>query len=196
MQYNFTLMQIAKYRVEFFSSRGNASSVRHVVICDTFIEVRRKVFLFRQPSFNWCFGFRLFDNRTGKFIRMLTDKDDNMTDLLKCFPEKITIHAIWSSNAVLIDDQLVNIEPSRKLSNHSAEFAWGYPGSGSAQLALAILLKYVDAPNALRYYQTFKDVVIANLPNATIYMTIDLKNKMAQVLYLVDGIGQPELFNQ
>lgn len=51
------------------------------------------------------------------------------------------------------------------LANHSPTgFCWGYGGSGPAQTALAILADYLGDALALRYYQMFKGVVIANLP--------------------------------
>lgn len=48
--------------------------------------------------------------------------------------------------------------PSLKLRNHSPTgFAWGYGGSGPAQLALALLLDWSgDEDLALRLYQQFK----------------------------------------
>ncbi|HZC23345.1 MAG TPA: DUF6166 domain-containing protein [Candidatus Binatia bacterium] len=52
------------------------------------------------------------------------------------------------------------------LVNHSPTgIAWGYGGSGPAQLALAILADYLDDDRyALRIYQHFKWSLIANLP--------------------------------
>lgn len=58
-------------------------------------------------------------------------------------------------------------EPSLKIRNHSPDgFSWGYCGSGCAQLALGILLEEFGAEVAQRYYQEFKQEVIAGLPNA------------------------------
>lgn len=52
------------------------------------------------------------------------------------------------------------------LRNHSPTgFDWGYGGSGSAQLALAILADHLeDDEQALNLYQRFKWTVIAGLP--------------------------------
>lgn len=48
--------------------------------------------------------------------------------------------------------------------NHSPDgFAWGYNGSGPAQLALAILLDLYDQETACKHYQEFKRRVIAVL---------------------------------
>lgn len=54
---------------------------------------------------------------------------------------------------------------SLKIRNHSPDgFAWGYSGSGPAQLALAILLEETDEETAQDLYQDFKSKVISNLP--------------------------------
>ena len=42
-------------------------------------------------------------------------------------------------------------------------FAWGYGGSGPAQLALAVLADALDDQRALKLYQDFKWAVIAPL---------------------------------
>lgn len=47
--------------------------------------------------------------------------------------------------------------------NHSDGFAYGYNGSGPAQLALAILVDLVGAKSAETLYQAFKQDVIAKL---------------------------------
>lgn len=48
--------------------------------------------------------------------------------------------------------------PSQSIHNHSPDgFEWGYPGSGPAQLALAILLDFTqDRDLAELHYQDFK----------------------------------------
>ena len=49
------------------------------------------------------------------------------------------------------------LEPRYDLANHSPDgFEWGYPGSGPAQLALAMLADATDADTAQRHYQQFK----------------------------------------
>lgn len=67
--------------------------------------------------------------------------------------------------------------PSQKVFNHSPDgFAWGYGGSGPAQLALGILLNYYrraglskkfGAELAMRYHQGFKWAIIAKLDQAS-----------------------------
>ena len=83
---------------------------------------------------------------------------------------------------VLVDDKgngtkwrELPLEPSLKLVNHSPDgFEWGYPGSGPAQLALAILLHHFSQdPNvvpeyrkalAIALHQPFKRAYIERLP--------------------------------
>ena len=63
------------------------------------------------------------------------------------------------------------LEPSLKILNHSPTgFAWGYMGSGPAQLALAMLLDYTgDATFANRYHQLFKIDIISDLPRDEVW---------------------------
>ena len=58
------------------------------------------------------------------------------------------------------------LDPRYDLRNHSPTgYAWGYGGSGPAQLALAILADLLeDDEKAQRLYQPFKWKVIARLP--------------------------------
>ncbi len=67
---------------------------------------------------------------------------------------------------VFIGGVLLSPAQSQKLKNHSPDgFAWGYGGSGPAQLALAILLALTgDKDFTLANYQDFKFTVVAGLP--------------------------------
>lgn len=60
----------------------------------------------------------------------------------------------------------LDLVPSLRLHNHSpGGFAWGYTGSGPAQLALAILLDYLgDEQMALAHYQAFKTSHVSSWP--------------------------------
>lgn len=69
------------------------------------------------------------------------------------------IHAVLD---VVMDGEMLNVETSRKVFNHSTSFGAGYLGSGAAQLALAILLKVTDEKTAIRLHQTFKAEFLAN----------------------------------
>ena len=67
---------------------------------------------------------------------------------------------------VEIDGVFEPLDPRFDLRRHSPDgFAWGYHGSGPAQLALAVLAHATgDDELALHLYQEFKRQVIASLP--------------------------------
>lgn len=67
-----------------------------------------------------------------------------------------------------LDGSLHPLAPRHDLRNHSPDgFAWGYCGSGPAQLALAILADAANDSMALRYYQTYKAEVVSKLPDGS-----------------------------
>lgn len=68
--------------------------------------------------------------------------------------------------AFIEDDEGSKPLPIRlDLANHSPDgFAWGYSGSGPAQLALALLADAVGDAVALKLYQRFKSEVVASWP--------------------------------
>lgn len=76
------------------------------------------------------------------------------------------------------------LTPARSLAlvRHSPTgFAWGYAGSGPAQLALAILLEAgLSDDEAMKYYQAFKFAHITPLPRAGFTKTIDVAEWMRE----------------
>jgi hypothetical protein len=77
---------------------------------------------------------------------------------------KVTLNGEYPSGKVWLNGQLLSPEKSRKVVDHSPDgFAWGYGGSGPAQLALAVLLELTDEPFALEAYADFKWHHIATL---------------------------------
>lgn len=70
------------------------------------------------------------------------------------------------------DEKFLSPRKSQSYVNHSPDgFAWGYYGSGCAQLALALLLEESTSPNiAQSAYQDFKTEIIAKLPIAEIWV--------------------------
>ncbi len=59
----------------------------------------------------------------------------------------------------------IDVADSLAVANHSPTgFAWGFGGSGPAQLALAMLLKVTDRDTAEKYHQQFKWDWLAQLP--------------------------------
>lgn len=79
--------------------------------------------------------------------------------------ESGSIRGDVSTREVYIDGDRIDPAHSQSLRNHSPDgFSWGYGGSGPAQLALAILLRFVAPEEAQQLYQGFKFGVIAGLP--------------------------------
>lgn len=69
-----------------------------------------------------------------------------------------------------------DLDPCLDLKNHSPTgFAWSYHGSGPAQLALALLCDATsDEVIALKFYQRFKDSMVATLSPGRWEMTQSL----------------------
>lgn len=89
---------------------------------------------------------------------------------------------------VRVDGQKLEPGPSQQFFNHSDGFAWGYGGGGvgSAQLALAILLRAgVPQAEAVALHQRFKAAFIAPLPTASFRLEVDVPAWVAANLPLV-----------
>ncbi len=81
-----------------------------------------------------------------------------------------------------LDSEQYKLDPRFDLSNRSPTgFAWGYYGSGPAQLALGILADASgDDAVALRHYQAFKTERIAALPRGPWKITLhDVRSWLA-----------------
>jgi hypothetical protein len=71
----------------------------------------------------------------------------------------------WKTRRVWIDGHEIFPGPSLKVYNHSPDgFNWGYGGSGPAQLALAICMKFLPIDKVMITYQDYKWKYIATLP--------------------------------
>jgi len=78
---------------------------------------------------------------------------------------------------VRIDGKRLDPRRSQRVWNHSPDgFAWGYAGSGPAQLALAILLAAgVPQQRAVELHQRFKREFLEGLaPDASFTLTVDI----------------------
>jgi hypothetical protein len=88
---------------------------------------------------------------------------------------KTIIAGEWKSRQVYLNGRYISPRPSQGVWNHSPDgFSWGYAGSGPAQLALAILLKFTDRETAIRLHQRFKQQIIAPLPQASFRIEINV----------------------
>lgn len=84
--------------------------------------------------------------------------DDNHTVIVRYYP------------ALPREPFTANLDPcygngEGQVSHSPTGFSWGYCGSGPAQLAFAILAHEFGPSIAKRFYQEFKEQVIAKLPN-------------------------------
>ena len=74
------------------------------------------------------------------------------------------IRGSWPTKRVWIAGREVRPERSLRVRNHSPEgFSWGDGGSGSAQLALALLLELTHEELALLWYQDVQAHIVARL---------------------------------
>lgn len=73
--------------------------------------------------------------------------------------------------------------------NHSPTgFEWGYPGSGPAQLAVAILVDALgDKERALKLHQSFKRAVVEGLPQKGWSLSIE---QVMEALARLEGPGK------
>lgn len=78
--------------------------------------------------------------------------------------------------SVRFDEQQLNPWQSQQVYNHSPDgFAWGYGGSGPAQLALAILLAAgVDQKLAVALHQEFKREFLVSVADAMEDFTLEV----------------------
>jgi hypothetical protein len=85
---------------------------------------------------------------------------------------KHSLKGNYNTREVWLDGQLLDPEPSLAIRNHSPDgFAWGYGGSGPAQLALAIMLELTGKAEG---YQEFKWKVVAGLPQTDFEIEFEL----------------------
>ena len=83
--------------------------------------------------------------------------------------------AMWTT-VVTVDGQVLTPARSQQVMNHSPDgFAWGYAGSGPAQLALAILLAAgLSDDRAVRLHQEFKREFLQGLPRDRFVLDVDV----------------------
>lgn len=94
---------------------------------------------------------------------------------------EIKIDGDWETREVYVNGKFLDPKPSLKIHNHSPDgFNWGYGGSGPAQLALAILLKFMSPEDAQQHYMDFKFSFIAGLPQTDFEVTVKLKDHIKE----------------
>ena len=80
------------------------------------------------------------------------------------------------TRCVYVDGERLLPDESQEVINHSPDgFEWGYSGSGPAQLALALLLRFTDKETAIQFHQRFKHDFIQDLPRDVKEANIDVE---------------------
>ena len=98
----------------------------------------------------------------------------------------MVIKGIGSTRRVFINEKELKPHRSQQIVNHSPDgFNWGYAGSGSAQLALAILLEIFDPAvgDPLPNYQMFKQDYIVPLKTGDDFLLIVNPHKLFKPYY-------------
>ncbi len=72
----------------------------------------------------------------------------------------IILEGYWQAGEVFLNGEILRPLKSQQILNHSPDgFAWGYSGSGPAQLALAILLEYTLQDKAVQCHQVSRMIL-------------------------------------
>lgn len=104
-------------------------------------------------------------------------------EFLAALPEKVLIDGDWSIREIYVAGKLLRPELSQQVHNHSPDgFNWGFGGSGPAQFALALLMKYVDPKTAQQYYHDLKFGWVAGLPQSDFECFYNLMQVMKDIL--------------
>lgn len=110
---------------------------------------------------------------------------DAMQKMINRLPDSLTVTGNYVSRTVRLDGVPLSPVASQSVYNHSPDgFAWGYTGSGPAQLALAILLTVMSREEAQEYYQAFKNAVVSKWPQKTFAVTINMQEMITNILTL------------
>ena len=103
--------------------------------------------------------------------------------ILNNLPTNLMIEGNASTCEIWINKSLLDPALSLQYAKHSLDgFAWGYTGSGPGQLALAILLRFMPAEDALQLYQEFKNEVIAGWAHNDIKIGLDLQHEIRTII--------------
>lgn len=96
-------------------------------------------------------------------------------------PDTLKLKGKLATGQVWVNEKPLSPERSLKVFNHSPTgFSWGFGGSGPAQLALAILLRYLPEKEAVSLHQGFKWKFIATLPQEDFETELDIRGWITQ----------------
>ena len=104
-------------------------------------------------------------------------------ELIDALPESISIEANWETRDVQINGEYLDPRPSQRIANHSPDgFNWSYGGSGPAQLALSICMKFLPLEEAQSVYQSFKFSTVAGWPKTDLQIVLNFKEEIKKIL--------------
>ncbi|MDY6933715.1 MAG: DUF6166 domain-containing protein [Spirochaetota bacterium] len=93
---------------------------------------------------------------------------------------KIHLESDYVTKEIKLNGKILDPKKSMDVWNYCPTgFMWGHGGSGSSQLALAILLEFLPQNEAVDRHEDFKWKVIARLPQAKFDLEIDISKWLA-----------------
>lgn len=96
-------------------------------------------------------------------------------------PATLRLKGKLATGEVWVNGKPLSLKKSLEVYSHSPTgFSWGYGGSGPAQLALAILLRYLPEIDAVSLHQDFKWKFIAPLPQEDFETQLDIREWIAE----------------
>lgn len=112
---------------------------------------------------------------SNKTLEMIYDRFDKFRKQYGSMT--IELSGVAKTGQVFLFGKELSAAKSLAVRNHSPSgFAWGYSGSGPAQLALAICIELFGIDKADYVYQKFKVKYIATIPQGDFNVDIDIKS--------------------
>lgn len=109
----------------------------------------------------------------------------------------MNIKGHFSDRSVYVNSRELFPDYSLHILAHSPDgFAWGYGGSGPAQLALAILLLATDTQTAIKLHQRFKNEFIATQPQIDLNLNVDVEKWLTEQNEKVDTSNAERSFKE
>lgn len=98
-------------------------------------------------------------------------------------PTSIHIKGNWLSKKIIVDGRILMPDDSRRVRNHTPDdFNWGVPGGSAAQLALAILMLYMNSSDAYNYHQLFRFHEVSAWEQGNLDITINLQGCIKKIM--------------
>ncbi len=125
----------------------------------------------------------------GQIQDIVLNGSPTKQQILMKLPTAVSIRGVvGNKNHVYVDGVRLRLRDSLKFRRHSiTTYGWGYNGSGPAQLALSILLKYLDKDTSLKYYLTLKTRLVSTFPQGDFEEIINLRLEVQKIIEEKDG---------